>query len=156
MSGTALKHIGLGVIFVLSHVLLFQYLSIFGAIADPVLIYIIWLCSKYKRTQIILFAAFFGLLQDAFFDVWGLFMFSKVILVFTTYKYIARYTERRLLLWQILIVIFIIAFLHNFFFVAMDTVIQSYSLSNSIFILLFANSFYTAIIGGLLYIFKEY
>lgn len=156
MNGSVFKHTGWGIVFVLSHVLIFQYLSIFGAVADPVLIFVIWLCTKHSRTKVILLAAVYGLLQDALFDVWGLFMFSKVLTVFVIYNALARFAERRLFLWQAFVVMWIIAVIHNIFFAALGSFVQSYSFSSPIFILLVVNSLYTALTGAALYIFKDY
>ena len=154
MNREVIKHIGIGIIFVLSHVLLFQYLSIFGAIADPLLIYILWLSMKYERTKVLLFAAGLGLFQDSLFDLWGLYMFSKTLLIFISYNLISRNSENRLLLWQIFFFIWVAAFVHNGLFLTLSSFIQTYTTGFSPIIFLLVSSLYTALTGALLYVFK--
>ncbi len=153
-SGT-LKHIGLGILFVLSHLLLFQHLKIFNAYADPLLIFLVWLATKRKRTGTILFAAGLGLLQDALFDVWGLYMFAKTLLVFLTYNIINKYAQKNLIAWQVFLIMLVIAVIHNFFFIMLGSLIESYSIGISFFSYMFGNSVFTAVIAALLYVFKE-
>jgi len=154
MNREVFKHIGIGFLFVLSHVLLFQYLSIFGAIADPVLIYLLWLSMRYERTQVLLFAAGLGLLQDSLFDLWGLYMFSKTLLIFISYKVISRNSENRLLLWQIFFFIWVAAFIHNAFFLSLSSFIQTYTSGVSPILFLVLSSLYTALTGAVLFVFK--
>lgn len=155
MRGNTLKHIGLGVIFVLSHILLFQHLKIFGAIADPVLIFVVWLATQRDRTSTLIIAAGLGFFQDALFDVWGLYMFSKTLLAFLIYNTINKYTHKKLIIWQIFVIMLIIAVIHNLLFISLGSVIESYSIGISIVSFLVGNSIYTSIIAALLYIFKE-
>lgn len=154
MKRDIIKHIGLGIVFVISHVFLFQYLRIFGTIADPVLIYLVWLCTKYNRTKVLLFAAGLGLLQDSLFDLWGLYMFSKTLLIFIAYNPLSRLSQNRLLTWQIFILLWGVAFIHNCFFLALGYFIQTYSIGLSPFLFILGSSFYTALVGVILYVLK--
>ena len=65
MRKNVIKHIGFGILFVLSQYLIFQYLTIFGALADPLLVFLMWIAVRYKRHEVLFFAAGLGLFQDA-------------------------------------------------------------------------------------------
>ncbi|MEX0721921.1 MAG: rod shape-determining protein MreD [Balneolaceae bacterium] len=155
MNATILKDFFIGLFFILLEVMIFQHLSFFGATPDPLLIYLLWLSLKYDRIKIVLFAAFLGLIQDAIFDYWGLYMFSKTLLFFMAYNFLNRRSESRLLLWQIFIVVFIAAFIHNSIFIGLSSFIESYAAGFIPIIFLLGNSLYTAALGSLLFIFKS-
>src|SRR5690625_7688521 len=93
-----------------------RHLMIFGATADLVLVYIVWLCIRRDKTLCLIYAAIFGLLADAYTDLWGLHMFSKTLLVFILHGYLNRIKEKQLLLWQVLAILFLSALLHNTIF----------------------------------------
>lgn len=143
-----------GIAFVLIQVLLFQHLSILGATPDVLLLYLLWLALKYDRLQLVLYAAGLGLLQDALFDFWGIHMFSKVLLCFMIHGLIGRYTETRLLLWQVFVFILGAAFVHNIIFISMSSFVEAYSVGFAPVIFLLVSSLYTAAIGTALFIFK--
>jgi rod shape-determining protein MreD len=149
-----IKHIGLGIIFVLSQLLIFQHLAIFGSIVDPVIILLLWISLRYKRHEVLFFAAGFGLFQDALFDVWGLNMFAKTLTFFLVYKIISRNSEARLLIWQVFGFIFGTAFVHNVIYLSFSSFLDSYTYSFSPIILLLVSSLYTALIGSILHILK--
>ena len=154
MRNSLIKHIGIGIIFVLSQLLIFQYLSIFGTFVDPLLIFLLWIALRYKRHEVILFAALLGLFQDALFDVWGLNMFAKTLTLFLVYKVISSNSEVRLLLWQVFGFIFASAFIHNIFYLGFSSFLDVYNYSFSPIILLIGSSLYTALVGSILHILK--
>ncbi|MEO9887210.1 MAG: rod shape-determining protein MreD [Balneola sp.] len=154
MRNNVLKHIAVGVIFVLSQLLLFQYLTIFGALADPLLVFCLWLALRYKRFEVLLFVAGLGLFQDALFDTWGLNMFTKTVTIFLTYRFISRNSEIKLLFWQVFALIFSAAFVHNLFYLGFTFFLDTYQYPFSPVIMMLGNSLYTAIIGSILYILK--
>ncbi len=154
MNRELIKDIGFGLLFVLTHLLLFQYLALFGAIADPLLIYLLWLCMKYNRFQMLLFAAGLGLFQDMLFDVWGAYMFSKTLMIFIFYKFVARHSESRLMIWQIFLSVWVIALIHNGIFLSFASFIDAYTSNFAPFIFLMLSSLYTALVGALLFVFK--
>ena len=81
MNTEFLKDLGLGFLFVLSQVVFFQHLSLFGATADPLLFFLVWIISRDERIQMLFLAAILGLIQDGFLDFWGMFMFSKTLII---------------------------------------------------------------------------
>ncbi|HCD50943.1 MAG TPA: rod shape-determining protein MreD, partial [Balneolaceae bacterium] len=81
MNTEFLKDLGLGFLFVLSQVVFFQHLSLFGATADPLLFFLVWIISRHERIQMLFLAAILGLIQDGFLDFWGMFMFSKTLII---------------------------------------------------------------------------
>ena len=154
MNRELIKDIGLGIVFVLSHLLLFQYLSLFGAIADPLLIYLLWLCRRYNRAQMLLMAAGLALFQDMLFDIWGAYMFSKTLLIFIFYNFVSRNSGNRLMLWQIFISVWVISLIHNGIFLLFCSFIDAYTSEYAPIFFLVGSSLYTALIGALLFVFK--
>lgn len=154
MNKETLKDILVGLSFVFVEVLIFQHLSFFGATPDPLLIFLLWVAMKYDRVQLVLITALLAFFQDAFFDFWGLNMFSKVLLMFFAYNFLDRQRESRLLVWQIFLVILISAFFHNLIFLGLSSFIDAYSPGFSPIIFLLLNSLYTATLGAMLFIFK--
>lgn len=154
MSSQLVRHLVYGLFFILLDVLFFQHLKIFGATIDPVLFYLLWLVQRYDRTQFIVFTAVLALIQDAFFDFWGIMMFSKTLTLFMVYNFIRRRSEAQLLLWQIFLIIFGAAFIHNIIFFILSSFFSAYAVGFSPFIIIVGNSIYTALIGVLIYIFR--
>lgn len=154
MRNNVFKHIGIGILFVLSQLLIFQYLTIFGAYVDPLLIFLLWAALRYQRHEVLFFAATLGLFQDSLFDVWGLNMFTKTVSVFLVYKIISRNSEVKLLIWQVFGLIFGAAVIHNIFYLGFSSFLDAYNYNFSPLILLIGSSLYTALIGGILYILK--
>lgn len=155
MSTQLFKDLGVGLIFVISEVLFFQHLSIFGTTADPILFYLLWLIGRYERTQMLFMAAVLGLVQDAFFDLWGLNMFSKTLLIFIIFNFIKRRSENQLILWQIFTVIFLTAVIHNIIFFSLGSFFEAYATQYTTFLMVTGSALYTALVGALFYIFKD-
>lgn len=154
MSTRFIKDIAIGILFVIAQVLFFQHLTIFDTSPDPITFYLLWLISRYERSNLLFIAAGLGLLQDAFFDFWGMFMFSKTLLVFLFYSFIKKRTENQLLLWQIFLVIFIAALVQNIIFWGLNSFFDAYASNYSTLLLIFGNTVYTSILGTLVFIFR--
>lgn len=154
MSSQLIKDIGLGFIFVVAQVLFFQHLSIFGITADPITFYVLWLVARYSRPQLLLIAAFWGLLQDAFFDFWGMYMFSKTLMIFLSYNFIKKRSEAQSLLWQIFLFILLAALLHNIIFIGLSSFFGAYATSYNPVWFVIGNAIYTSIVGVLIFIFR--
>lgn len=154
MNSQLIRHIAYGLLFIILDVLFFQHLKIFGATIDPLLFYVLWIIQKYERTHLIIFTASLALIQDAFFDFWGIMMFSKTLTAFIVYNFIRRRTEVQLLLWQIFLIIFVSAVIHNIILFSLSSFFTAFATDYSPFMLIFGNSIYTAVIGLLIYIFR--
>lgn len=154
MSSETLKDLLIGISFILAEVLIFQHLSLFGAIPDPLLIYLLWMALRYDRVKLVLFAALLGLMQDALFDFWGINMFAKTLLCFLAYNFLNRRVEGRLVIWQVFLVIAVSALFHNLVFLGLSSFIEAYTTGFSPIIFVIGNSLYTALLGSMLFIFK--
>lgn len=154
MSSETLKDFLIGLSFIIADVLIFQHLSLFGAVPDPLLIYLLWMALKYDRVKLILFAASLGFLQDALFDFWGLNMFAKTLLCFFAFNFLNRRMEGRLVIWQVFLIIAVSAFFHNIIFLGLATFVEAYATGFSPIIFVLGNSLYTALLGAMLFIFK--
>ena len=154
MNTQFLKNLGIGLVFVIAQILFFQHLSLFGCTVDPLIFYLLWLVSKYERTQLLFMAAILGLFQDAFFDMWGIHMFAKTLLIFITYTFVRRRSENQLLLWQIFLIILFTSLIHNIILLGFSSFFDSYSASVLPVVLIIGNALYTAVIGALIFVFK--
>lgn len=154
MNANSLKDLFIGVCFIFLEVILFKHLSFFGATPDPLLVYLLWLSLRYDRFKIVVFAGLLGFIQDALFDYWGLYMFAKTLLIFFSYGFINRRSENRLLVWQITVVVFFAALIHNIIFFGLAGFIDAYSGGVLPIFLLTGKSLYTAVLGAMLFIFK--
>ncbi|MGK7369073.1 MAG: rod shape-determining protein MreD [Candidatus Halalkalibacterium sp. M3_1C_030] len=149
-----LKDFGIGLGFVALQIVLFRHLKIYEVQADLVLIYLIWYMTQRDRTTAIIMAALLGFFQDAFLDLWGLNMFSKTLIVFSTFNIIPKTKEIRLLLGQVFLSILLIALAHNLVYLGLSTLVEQYSAELLFWRRLAGNSIYTAIVGSFIYLFR--
>lgn len=143
---------GLGMVAI--QFILLRHLTIFGAESDLVLLFILWLCISRSKTECLLYAGAFGLIQDALMDLWGLHMFSKTLLVFILHGQIQRIAGNRFIFWQIFLLILIAAFIHNFFFFSISIFSEVFATSYVGVSLLLVSSVFTAVVGSFLYLVK--
>lgn len=142
--------IGLGLLAV--QVILLRHLKIYGAEADLLLIFLLWLSTRKNKTEILLFAAGFGFLQDALTDLWGLNMFAKTFLLFFAHNYLNKISENSLILWQIFLILLIAAIAHNFVLLSLSMFVETYTTGINFWTLLLGSSLYTAVVGSFLYL----
>lgn len=148
----SLKDLLTGLAFLAVQIILFRHLQIYHAESDLILIYLLWLCTKKKRTEAVIYTAFFGFLQDSMTDLWGLNMFSKTLLIFLIHNYLNKISENRLILWQIFLIILAATFLHNLILITLSTFVELYASSLIAWSMLSVGSIYTAVIGSFLYL----
>lgn len=145
--------IGLG--FVGIQTVILRHLKIFGAEADLVLIFILWICAKQPKTEALLFAAVLGFLQDALTDLWGLHMFSKTLLVFILHGYLNRISKNRFISWQVFLLILLAAFIHNLIFFSVSLFSGLYTSGPVLWSLLVISSVFTSVVGSFLHLVKD-
>lgn len=155
MSKELLKDLIVGFLVLLTQLLLFRYLKIFGAESDIVLLYLVWIISTRERTSALVHAAVLGLCLDFFLDTWGLHIISKTLVVFILYNFIPRLTETRLSIWQIFILLLGVGFLHNLFFAGIAQFAQIFRVDSMFWIIWFGNTLFTAAVGSFIYMFKS-
>ncbi|RNC79462.1 MAG: rod shape-determining protein MreD [Balneola sp.] len=154
MNSELLKDFGLGIVFVISQILFFQHLNILGTTVDPIIFFLLWLIPRYERSSLLFMAAALGLIQDAFFDFWGMFMFSKTLLVFLLYNFVRKRAEIQLLLWQIFLFIWVAAIVHNLIFFGLNSFFEAYAVNYYPFLQIVGGAIYTALVGSLIYVFR--
>lgn len=154
MNPERIKHIGLGIVFLLMQIVLFRHLKIFQMQPDLVLIFLVWYMARQDRTSALLMAAGLGFLQDALLDLWGLNMFSKTLLIFMSYNFIPRGTKKRLLVGQVFLTILITGLLHNLIFLGLNGLIQNYTAEFFFWRHLIGNSIYTAVVASFIQLFR--
>lgn len=155
MKSEKIKDWLIGLLCVLLQMIIFRHLRIFGTEADIILIYIIWLMSTKDRTTAVLFAAVLGFAQDALLDLWGLNMFSKTLLAFAGYQFIPKTTESKLLNSQVFLIVMLAAMFHNIIFLGLSSFAKLYVTQYYVWIYLVGNSFYTAVVASVVYLFKD-
>lgn len=145
-------HIVLAVGVVLVQILLLRHLTIYSAQSDLVLIFILWVCTKRPKTEAILITAFSAFLQDAFTDLWGLHLFSKVLTVFLLHNFLNRTSENKFLVWQIFLIVAGASFLHNLLFYTVSSLTGIFASEYVVMSLLVISTIFTATLAGFLHL----
>jgi rod shape-determining protein MreD len=156
MRGEFVRDIFWGFLFLLLQLAVFRHLSIFGMQIDAVLIYCLFQVNRRSRTSAILTCAFFGLMQDAFLDLWGLHLFSKTLTAYIL-TFIVRTTEEvRMPTIMVLLAVLLSTILHNLIFLGVAYFSESYAVQVLFWQHLIGSSIYTAIVATLLHLFHRY
>lgn len=155
MNSSIIRHIFLAFLALASQIMLFRHLRIFGAETDVVLIFIIWLMSIQSRTTVLVFAAVLGLFQDALLDLWGLNMFSKVLLVMLFYNLAPKSDDPKQPFARFFIVFAGMTLFHNIILVLLASFVQSLSASAVVGRVLVGNTLFTSLTGSFIHTIKE-
>ena len=151
---TLLQTFGIGLGFVALQVVMFRHLKIWDMQPDLGLINLLWLITIRDRTSCLLIAAGLSFTQDALLDLWGLNMFSKVLMTFAIYNYIPKSREVRLLLWQVFLTVAIAALVHNLLFLGLSVSVESYSAELLFWRQWIGNAVYTAVVACFIQLFR--
>lgn len=154
MNTERLKDFGIGLGFVALQIVMFRHLKIFEMQPDLVLIYILWLIARRNRTQCLFIAAGLGLFQDALLDLWGLNMFSKILMTFAIYNFTPKSSDGRLLFGQIFLIVVIASLIHNIIFLGLSFVVENYSAELLFWQQWIGNAAYTAVIASFIQLFR--
>ena len=125
-------------------------LRIFGAYPDAVLLYVAWLGLRRGRRAGLMGGFLLGLLMDALYDTWGIFMFAKTVAGFIVGLFPA--SEREILLVlprQAFIGGFVVALLHNGIVVTLLALQAGASNQHLLLALLLGSAVYTAVLATL-------
>jgi len=155
MNSSIIRHIFFAFLALASQIMLFRHLRIFGAETDVILIFIIWMMSVHTRTKVLIFAAILGLFQDAMLDLWGLNMFSKVLMVMTFYNFVPKADDSKQPFTRFFAIFAGLTFFHNVILVLLATFIQSLSASAVIGRVLVGNTLFTSLTGSFIHTIKE-
>jgi rod shape-determining protein MreD len=156
MRGELVRDILWGFVFLFLQLAIFRHLSIFGLQIDAVLIYCLFQVNRRDRTAAILMCAFFGLMQDAFLDLWGLNLFSKTFTAYVLTFFVRATEEVRMPTIQVFLAVFLASILHNLVFLGVAYFSESYAIRVLFWQHLFGSSLYTAIVATLLHLFHRY
>lgn len=154
MKANLFKFILVGILIMIGQIMIFRHLRIFNAEPDLVLVFILWVAHHLDRTRSLLFAAVFGLLQDALLDLWGLNMFAKTAMMMICYNLIPKSFESKPQLGQIITIVFGITFLHNLILIGLTGFVQSMSTWAHFTEIIVGNTVFTTFVGVFLYFFK--
>lgn len=150
-----LRYILFGLGAVAIQIVLLRHLTIFNAQSDLVLIFALWICTKKSKTEVLLLTAFAALLQDAFTDLWGLHLFSKIFTVFVLHNFLNRTSENRFLFWQIFLIVLGASFLHNIIFYIVSSLTGTYASEYVVVSLLLVSPLFTAVLGSFLHLVRS-
>jgi rod shape-determining protein MreD len=156
MRGELVRDILWGFLFLLLQLAVFRHLSIFSMQIDAVLIYCLFQINRRDRTTAILTCAFFGLMQDAFLDLWGLNLFAKTLTAYILTFFVRATEEVRMPTIQVFLAVFLASILHNLVFLSVAYFSESYAVQVLFWQHLFGSSFYTAVVATLLHLFHRY
>ncbi|MFO7847166.1 MAG: rod shape-determining protein MreD [Balneolaceae bacterium] len=155
MRSDILKYILLGLGAVAIQIVLLRHLTIYNAQSDLVLLYVLWICTKKSKTEVLLLTAFVALLQDAFTDLWGLHLFTKVFTVFVLHNFLNRTSENQFLVWQIFLIVLGASFLHNIIFYIVSSFTGTYASEYVVISLLLVSTLFTAVLGSFLHLVRS-
>lgn len=155
MRSDILKYILLGLGAVAIQIVLLRHLTIYNAQSDLVLLYVLWICTKKSKTEVLLLTAFVALLQDAFTDLWGLHLFTKVFTVFVLHNFLNRTSENQFLVWQIFLIVLGASFLNNIIFYIVSSFTGTYASEYVVISLLLVSTLFTAVLGSFLHLVRS-
>ena len=155
MRSDILKFILLGLGAVAVQIVLLRHLTIYNAQSDLVLLYVLWICTKKSKTEVLLLSAFVAILQDAFTDLWGLHLFTKVFTVFVLHNFLNRTSENQFLIWQIFLIVLGASFLHNIIFYIVSSFTGTYASEYVVISLLLVSTLFTAVLGSFLHLVRS-
>lgn len=147
-----LRYILLGMGAVAVQIILLRHLTIYDAQSDLVLLFTLWICTKRSKTDVLLLTAFVAFFQDALTDLWGLHLFTKVLIVFVLHNFLNRTSENQFLVWQIFLIVLGAAFLHNIIFYIVSSLTGTFASEFVVISLLLVSTFFTAVLGSFLHL----
>ncbi len=152
---TALRYALIGLLVVALQWLVLGRLRIFGAYPDAVLLYVAWLALRLGRKRGALAGFALGLLMDAIYGTWGLYMFVKTLIGFLVGQFPA--SERETLLIQprqAFVGSLVIALVHNGLFVILLALQEGTRSTFMITALWLGSALYTAVVATLATLFR--
>ncbi len=139
----------IGVGLLLIQLLIFQHLPVFGSRPDLIVVYVIWISTRYSKFQT-LFAGFVSsFLLDAILDLWGLHMFSNTLLILVGHELIQNFGSRRLIYWQVFLLLSTLVLVKYVIFLALAGIASAYQVPSFTFGNLVLGTLYTALLGSL-------
>lgn len=156
MRGELVRDLMWGFFFLLLQLALFRHLSMFGMQIDAVLIYCLYQVNRREHTTAILTCAFFGLMQDAFLDLWGLNLFSKTLTAYILTYFVRATEEVRMPTIQVFLAVLLATILHNLIFLGVAYFSEGHAIQVVFWQHLIGSSLYTAVVATLLHLFHRY
>lgn len=144
-----------GVVLLLAQMLLFQNLPILGSRPDAVLLFTIWVATTHEKFPSLLYAALFSFLLDVLLDLWGLHLFSNVLLLLIGHRFLSDVGERPLLSWQLFLLLLIVALVKNIIFLSSSVFLERLATGSIFWTQLIISSAYTALAGVLIQTFRS-
>lgn len=147
-----IKYSAVGLFVLFLDKIIFSHLNLWGISFDPLLIYIIWMLPKQDRIPSIYTVAFLAFVQDVFFDSWGLYLFSKSLIVLFFHRYLRDKFETKIFGGQFFYHSLVITLTHNVIFYVFASLTGDYATGWWPFLLLLISSLYTSLISFLTYL----
>ncbi|MDG5766090.1 rod shape-determining protein MreD [Balneolales bacterium ANBcel1] len=155
MKSDVLKFGLIGLAAIVLQVLVFNHLSYRAIRPDITLVVLIWVIATQNRTLSLIFAGYIGLMNDLFHDLWGLHLLSKTLTTLLVYRFVPRIEETKLFFTQVFLLLFVITFVHNLFFLLSALFTQTYATEHIIIELLIGSSLLTTAVGSIIHLLRE-
>ena len=155
MNQGSLKIFVSGLLFFFVQVIFLQHLTLFGAVADIVFVYSLWIMLHHQR-HIALFIVFIlAFFQDMALDYWGLNMISKVLFVYIGHKFIYSFKESSLLGGQVLLLLLATSAIYTAIYLGIGQFAGRFAIEGQFLVLWISGSFYTGLVGFIVYLLKS-
>ena len=147
-----IKYSSVGLFVLFLDKIIFSHLSLWGISFDPLLIYLIWILPKQDRIPSIYTVAFLAFVQDVFIDTWGLYLFSKSLIVLLFHHYLSNKFDAKIFGGQFIYHSLVITLTHNVIFYVFASLTGDYATGWWPLLLLLLSSGYTTLVSFLTYL----
>lgn len=155
MSGNFIKVLLLGMFFLLIQVVFLQHLVLFGAVADIMFVYGIWIILHHERYKALLLIFILAFFQDMLLDFWGVNMISKVLFAYLAHKFIYSFKESSLLGGQVLLLLLGTSAVYTLIYLGVAQFAGRFTVAGSFTVLWVTGSIYTTLVGFVTYLLKS-
>lgn len=140
--------------FIVAQITMFRHLEFWGLQTNIVLIYLVWLASVRDRTYTILMSIFGAILMDVLLDAWGVYLFSKPLMILIFYGFIHQQRDVTLQIGQLFTIFLFISLVYNLVFLLISSFAGIYTTDFEFVKLWIGNSLYIAITAVFFYLIK--
>lgn len=140
--------------FIIAQITMFRHLEFWGLQTNVVLIYLVWLATVRDRTSTLMIAIIGAVLMDILLDTWGVYLFSKPLIILIFYNLIYQQRDNSLQIGQIFTMFIIISLAYNLIFLLISSFAGIYVAGYQFLKLWLGNSVYITITAILFYLFK--
>ncbi|MCH8567095.1 MAG: hypothetical protein LAT67_02470 [Balneolales bacterium] len=143
--------LGIGFLFVLAQISIFNHLDIFNIRPSMTLLFVLWLCMVRTRTYVLLVSGLIAVLMDILTDSWGVYLFSTSLTVLIFHTFIKQQAQNKLLPGQAFLTAGGISLVYHLFFLFISEFAGLYD-TNLLFLKYWLGlSLYTSVAASIAY-----